>query len=70
MNVLRGKVANVVEQGDGGIKGVNPACANGQGRFSITDQGDSLLEGIGLGARHLGWETEACGHRLRPRSQG
>jgi hypothetical protein len=44
-----------------------PAGAVGQGRFSITDQGDLLLEGIWLGAGHQGREVEACGHRFRPR---
>ena len=44
-----------------------PAGAKGQGTFSITDQGDLLLEGIWLGDRHQGRETEACGHRFRPR---
>ncbi|MEJ2211999.1 MAG: hypothetical protein P8129_23610 [Anaerolineae bacterium] len=44
-----------------------PAGAKGQGRFSITDQGDLLLEGIWLGARYQRKEVEACGHRFRPR---
>ena len=44
-----------------------PVGAKGQGRFSITDQGHLLLEGIWLGARHQGGEAEACGHRFRPR---
>jgi hypothetical protein len=44
-----------------------PAGAKGQGRFSITDQGDLLLEGIWLGDRHQGREMEACGHRFRSR---
>jgi hypothetical protein len=44
-----------------------PAGAKGRGRFSITDQGDLLLEGIWLGTRHQGREMEACGHRFGPR---
>jgi hypothetical protein len=44
-----------------------PAGVQGQGRFSMTDQGDLLLKGIWLGTRHQGREVEACGHRFRPR---
>jgi hypothetical protein len=44
-----------------------PAGVKGQGRFSITEQRDLLLEGIWLGARHQGSEMEACGHRFRAR---
>jgi hypothetical protein len=46
-----------------------PPQAKGRGSFSVTDQGELLLEGIWLGARDHGSATEACGHRFRLRTK-
>jgi hypothetical protein len=42
-----------------------PPDAEGQGRFTITDQGTLILEGIWLGARGQEHVAKACGHRFR-----
>jgi hypothetical protein len=46
-----------------------PPRAIGKGRFTITDEGELLVEGIWLGSRDLGSATVACGHRMQLRSQ-
>ena len=45
-----------------------PLEAQGQGRYSITEQGELVLEGIWLGVRHPEGTEQACGHRFRMRS--
>ena len=42
-----------------------PPDAEGQGRFTITDQGELLLQGIWLGAREGETVPQACGHKFR-----
>ena len=39
-----------------------PPNVDGQGNFTITDQGELILENIWLGARSQENVTEACGH--------
>lgn len=45
-----------------------PPDAKGRGHYSITDQGELVLEGIWLGVRHPEGITQACGHRFRMRT--
>jgi len=42
-----------------------PPNVDGQGNFTITDQGELILENIWLGAREQENVTEACGHMFR-----
>jgi hypothetical protein len=42
-----------------------PANVDGQGNFTITDQGELILKNIWLGAREQKDVTEACGHIFR-----
>lgn len=42
-----------------------PPNVDGQGIFTITDQGKLILENIWLGTRKQGNVTEACGHIFR-----
>jgi hypothetical protein len=46
-----------------------PANVKGQGSFTITDQGELILQGIWLGAREQEAATEACGHRFRMKTE-
>jgi hypothetical protein len=46
-----------------------PLDAKGQGRFTITDEGELLLEGVWLGSRASGSATVACGHRMQLKSR-
>jgi hypothetical protein len=45
-----------------------PPGAEGQGHFTITDQGELILEDIWLGAREQENVTKACGHKFRMRT--
>ena len=46
-----------------------PPNVDGQGNFTITDQGELILENIWLGAREQENVTEACGHIFRLKSK-
>ena len=46
-----------------------PPDAEGQGHFTITDQGDLILEDIWLGARGQENVARACGHKFRLKAE-
>jgi hypothetical protein len=46
-----------------------PPNVDGQGNFTITDQGELILENIWLGAGEQKNVTEACGHIFRRRGE-
>jgi hypothetical protein len=62
-----------VSQKDGAIElamgNRAPPDAEGQGHFTITDQGDLILEDIWLGARGQENVTRACGHKFRLKAE-
>ena len=46
-----------------------PPDAEGQGHFTITDQGELILERIWLGAREQEYATKSCGYRFRMKTE-